>query len=61
MEKIEETSSLSETLKSEKRDKKLMIEKLEIEIKKLKIDLKAITSKLLTHYYDILKVGLDTR
>jgi hypothetical protein len=61
IERMQETTTLSENLKLEKRDKKILIQKSEIEIKKLKIDIKVIKSKLLTHYYDILKVGLDTR
>ncbi len=48
-------------LKQEKTEKKEKIQKLEIEIKKLKNDRKVVITKLLSHYYDLLKTGRDTR
>ncbi len=61
LELIDEKNNILQNLKFEKKEKKFFLQKLELELKKFKIDIKAIKTKLLTHYYDVLKVGIDTR
>lgn len=56
-----EKNKLIENLNSQKLEKKTLLQKLEVELKKIKTDVKVIKNKLLRHYYDVLKVGLDTR
>ena len=61
MEEIESKLARYYPLKQEKTEKKEKIQKLEVEIKKLKNDMKVVIIKLLSHYYDLLKTGRDTR
>lgn len=56
-----EKTKIIENLNAQKIEKKTLIQKLQVELKKLKSELKVIRNKLLKHYYDILKVGLDRR
>lgn len=56
-----EKYNLIENLNLQKIEKKTLLQKLEIELKKIRSELKVIRNKLLKHFYDVLKVGLDTR
>lgn len=56
-----EKTKIIENLNAQKIEKKTLLQKLQVELKKLKSELKVIRNKLLKHYYDILKVGLDRR
>ena len=56
-----EKTKIIENLNAQKIEKKTLIQKIQVELKKLKSELKVIRNKLLKHYYEVLKVGLDRR